>query len=98
MLGAKSRMTAKQVRPTSRADLSPREIQARIRSGQTPEEVAEQADLGRAGRRFAGPILHEREYIAQEAAKVSVGRDDHGAVMLLGELVGSTPRAARRPP
>ena len=68
--------------------LSPREIQARIRSGQSPDEVADEAGISvERVERFAGPILHEREHIAQEAAKVSVGRDDHGAVMLLGELV-----------
>ncbi len=69
--------------------LSPREIQARIRSGQSMDEVAAEAGISvERVERFAGPILHEREYIAQEAAKVSVRRDDHGAVMLLGELVG----------
>ncbi|MCZ3385942.1 MAG: DUF3071 domain-containing protein [Actinomycetia bacterium] len=69
--------------------LSPREIQARIRSGQSPDEVAIEAGISvERVERFAGPIQHEREYIAQEAAKVSVRRDDHGAVMLLGELVG----------
>ncbi|MCZ3388667.1 MAG: DUF3071 domain-containing protein [Actinomycetia bacterium] len=69
--------------------LSPREIQARIRSGQSMNEVAAEAGISvERVERFAGPILHEREHIAQEAAKVSVRRDDHGAVMLLGELVG----------
>jgi hypothetical protein len=69
--------------------LSPREIQARIRSGQSLQEVADEAGISMERvERFAGPILHEREYIAQEAAKVSIRRDDHGAVMLLGELVG----------
>ena len=69
--------------------LTPREIQARIRSGQTMEEVATEAGISvERVERFAVPILHEREHIAQEAAKVSVRRDDHGAVMLLGELVG----------
>jgi len=69
--------------------LSPREIQARIRSGQSMDEVAAEAGISvERVERFAGPILHEREHIAQEAAKVSVRRDDHGAVMLLGELVG----------
>ncbi len=69
--------------------LTPREIQTRIRSGQSMQEVAEAAGITvERVERFAGPILHEREHIAQEAAKVSVGRDDHGAVMLLGELVG----------
>ncbi len=69
--------------------LTPREIQARIRGGQSMQEVANEAGITvERVERFAGPILHEREHIAQEAAKVSVGRDDHGAVMLLGELVG----------
>jgi hypothetical protein len=68
--------------------LRPREIQARIRAGQSLEEVARIAGVP-ADRvmRYAGPILHEREYIAQEAAKAGVKSDDHGAVMLLGELV-----------
>lgn len=71
------------------SQLSPREIQARIRAGQSTEEVASEAGISvERVERFAGPILHEREHIAQEAAKVSVRRDDHGAVMLLGELVG----------
>lgn len=70
--------------------LTPREIQARIRSGQSLEEVADEAGVSMERvERFASPILHEREHIAQEAAKVSVRRDDQGAVMLLGELVGS---------
>jgi hypothetical protein len=69
--------------------LTPREIQARIRGGQSMDEVAVEAGISvERVERFAGPILHEREHIAQEAAKVSVRRDDHGAVMLLGELVG----------
>lgn len=69
--------------------LSPREIQARIRGGQSLEEVADEAGVSvERVERYAGPILHEREHIAQEAAKVSVRRDDHGAVLLLGELVG----------
>jgi hypothetical protein len=69
--------------------LSPREIQARIRSGLSTEDVADEAGISvERVERFASPILHEREYMAQEAAKVGVRRDEHGAVMLLGELVG----------
>jgi hypothetical protein len=69
--------------------LSPREIQARIRSGLSLEEVADEAGISvERVERFASPILHEREHMAQEAAKAGVRRDDHGAVMLLGELVG----------
>lgn len=68
--------------------MRPREIQARIRSGQSLDEVAREAGMPvERVRRYAGPILHEREHIAQEAAKANVKSDDHGAVMLLGELV-----------
>jgi hypothetical protein len=88
MISTPKARNGKQVDLTLESQLSPREIQARIRSGQTPEEVAGDAGISvERVERFASPILHEREYIAQEAAKVSVGRDGHGAVMLLGEMV-----------
>jgi hypothetical protein len=68
--------------------MRPREIQARVRAGQSLDEVARAAGIPiDRVLRYAGPILHEREHIAQEAAKANVRRDDHGAVMLLGELV-----------
>lgn len=68
--------------------LRPRDIQSRIRSGQSPEQVAVDAGVPvEHVLRFAGPILHEREHMAQQAAAAGVGRDDHGAVLLLGELV-----------
>jgi hypothetical protein len=68
--------------------MRPREIQARIRAGESLDDVARDSGMP-VDRvlRYAGPILHEREHIAQEAAKANVKRDDHGAVMLLGELV-----------
>lgn len=88
MISTPKSRNGKQVGLDLQSQLSPREIQARIRSGQTPEEVAEDAGISvERVERFASPILHEREYIAQEAAKVSVGKDGHGAVMLLGEMV-----------
>ena len=69
--------------------LRPREIQARIRAGQSLDDVAAEAGIS-VDRvlRYAGPILHEREHMAQLAAKAGVRHDDHGAVHLLGELVG----------
>jgi len=69
--------------------LRPRDIQSRIRSGQSPEQVAVDAGVPvEHVLRFAGPILHEREHMAQQAAAAGVARDEHGAVLLLGELVG----------
>jgi hypothetical protein len=57
--------------------LPPRVIQARIRAGETPEQVAEAAGL-RLERvmRFAGPVLQERERIAEQAREARVRLSD----------------------
>jgi hypothetical protein len=53
--------------------LSPRDIQARIRSGATAAEVAEASGLPlEKVERYEGPVLAEREYVAQQARKVEV--------------------------
>lgn len=53
--------------------MSPRDIQSRIRSGATAAEVAELSGLPLANvQRYEGPVLAEREYIAQQARKVEV--------------------------
>lgn len=53
--------------------MSPRDIQARIRSGATAAEVAELSGIPLAKvQRYEGPVLAEREYIAQQARKVEV--------------------------
>ncbi len=86
MRGDRARLGQLQIELESK--LRPREIQARIRAGQSLDEVARDAGIPiDRVMRYAGPVLHEREHIAQEAAKAGVRRDDHGAVMLLGELV-----------
>ena len=86
--GDRARLGQLQIELDSR--LRPREIQARIRAGQSPDAVAQEAGIPvERVVRYAGPVLHEREHIAQEAAKVGVRQDDHGAVTLLGELVES---------
>ncbi|MDP5225850.1 MULTISPECIES: septation protein SepH [Arthrobacter] len=63
-----------------KASLSPRDIQARIRSGATAEEVAEESGLPLASvRRYEGPVLAEREHIAAQARGVEVpGHLDDG--------------------
>jgi hypothetical protein len=84
--GDRARLGQLQIEHESK--LRPREIQRRIRAGQSLDEVARAAGIpAERVLRYAGPVLHEREHIAQEAAKANVRRDDHGAVMLLGELV-----------
>jgi len=85
--GDRARLGQLQIEMESR--LRPRDIQARIRAGHTLEEVADEAGISvERVLRYAGPVLHEREHMAQLAAKAGVRRDDHGAVQLLGELVG----------
>ena len=69
--------------------LRPREIQVRIRSGQSPETVAAaaQTTVDRV-MAFATPVLAERAFVAQQAAKSSVRRRaGDGPVGLLGEAV-----------
>jgi len=69
--------------------LRPRDIQARIRSGESPETVAEAARttvdkiMG-----FATPVLAERAYVAEQALKASVRRRaGDGPIGHLGEAV-----------
>ncbi|NYE15756.1 septation protein SepH [Actinomadura citrea] len=55
--------------------LRPKEIQTRIRSGETAEEIAESAGIPvERVRWFEGPVLQEREYMAQQAQRVTVRR------------------------
>ncbi|GAA3925591.1 hypothetical protein GCM10023085_03560 [Actinomadura viridis] len=55
--------------------LRPKEIQARIRAGETAEEIAESAGIPvERVRWFEGPVLQEREYMAQQAQRVPVRR------------------------
>ena len=69
--------------------LRPRDIQARIRSGESPETVAAAAQtsvdkiMG-----FATPVLAERAYVAEQALKASVRRRaGDGPIGHLGEAV-----------
>ena len=66
--------------------LRPREIQARIRSGQTAEDVAAASGLPIEHiRRFEGPVLTERAWVAQQAQSTEVRRP--GGDIELGDLV-----------
>jgi len=59
--------------PAPADDLPPRVIQARIRGGETPEQVAESSGT-RVERimRFAHPVLQERERVAERAREARV--------------------------
>ncbi|WP_017572635.1 septation protein SepH, partial [Nocardiopsis halotolerans] len=67
--------------------LRPKEIQARIRSGETAEAISEISGIPiERVRWFEGPVLQEREYIAQQAQRASV-RGEAGPGPSLEELV-----------
>jgi hypothetical protein len=67
--------------------LRPKEIQDRIRAGETAEDIADAAGLPVDRiRRFEGPVLAERAFRAQEARKATV-RSQAGPGPRLGEIV-----------
>jgi len=71
------------------AVLTPREIQARIRAGQTPDEVA--ADSGMTLTQiepFANPVMAERAWFAAQASRGLVRRDGVSTHQSLIELMG----------
>jgi hypothetical protein len=69
--------------------LRPKEIQDRIRAGETAEEIADAAGVPiERVRRFEGPVLAERAYRAQEAQGASVRHaGDSGPGRRLGEVL-----------
>ena len=69
--------------------LRPKEIQERIRAGETAEEIADTAGVPiERVRWFEGPVLAERAYRAQEAQSAMVRRPgDSGPGPRLGEVV-----------
>jgi hypothetical protein len=89
----RDRPQLEQLRAEGAGTLSPREIQARIRAGATTQEVAEGAGITvEHVRRFEGPVLAEREYVAEQAQSTRVRRESDAPV--LGDLV--TDRLAAR--
>ncbi|ROS30872.1 septation protein SepH [Cellulomonas sp. PhB150] len=82
----RDRPQLEQLRAEGAGNLSPREIQSRIRAGATTQEVAEQSGLTvEHVRRYEGPVLAEREYIAEQARGTRIGRDSGAPT--LGDLV-----------
>jgi len=74
--------------PETPPSLSPRDIQARIRSGESAEDVARIAGVP-VDRvlRYAGPVLQERAMLAQHARRTRLKTSDSGAP--LAEVVDS---------
>ncbi|MFC7218574.1 septation protein SepH [Streptomyces polyrhachis] len=68
--------------------LRPRDIQARIRAGASAEEVAALAGIPvDRVRRFEGPVLAERAFMAERARKTPVRRPGESTGPTLGEAV-----------
>ena len=84
---------ARGMEKTMESMLRPRDIQARIRAGETPEEVAQAAQTSvEKIMAFAAPVLAEREHVAQRAQRSSVRRGDGAApsgARTLGEAVAA---------
>jgi len=86
-LGQTSRLAQYEIEVES--PLRPKEIQARIRAGETVEEIADAAGIAvERVRWFEGPVLAERAYMADQAQKASVRRHgDSTPGPRLGEIV-----------
>jgi len=89
----RDRPQLEQLRAADAGTMPPREIQAQVRAGLSAEEVAELGGVTVAQvRRYEGPVLAEREFVATQARGTRVGRDPDSPV--LGDLV--TDRLAAR--
>jgi hypothetical protein len=86
-LGQTSRLVQYEIEVES--PLRPKEIQARIRAGETVEEIADAAGIAvERVRWFEGPVLAERAYIADQAQKASVRRRGDSAPSTPGPRLG----------
>jgi hypothetical protein len=92
-LGQTSRLAQYEIEVES--PLRPKEIQARIRAGETVEEIADAAGIAvERVRWFEGPVLAERSYVADQAQKASVRRPgDATPGPQLGEIVAERMKA-----
>lgn len=89
----RDRAQLEQARVELSGALPPREIQARIRAGSRAEDVAADAGMPvELVRRYEGPVLAEREFVAGQARATRIGHDPGAPV--LGDLV--TDRLATR--
>ena len=92
-LGQTSRLAQYEIEVES--PLRPKEIQARIRAGETVEEIADAAGIAvERVRWFEGPVLAERAYMADQAQQSSVRRQgDSTPGPRLGEIAAERMKA-----
>ncbi|MCW2841277.1 MAG: hypothetical protein JWR55_2760 [Aeromicrobium sp.] len=83
------RPTSGQMEIRMPSSLSPRDIQTRIRRGESPQSVADSAGVPvEQIEGFAGPVLAEREFMCEQARKTAIRRKHvGGAGVQLGQLV-----------
>jgi hypothetical protein len=86
-----------QLEITMDSTLRPRDIQARIRAGESAEAVAQAAQTSVDKiMAFAGPVLAERQHVAERAQRSSVRRpagESSGSARTLGDAVAAHLRA-----
>ncbi len=89
-----------QLEITMDSTLRPRDIQARIRSGESPESVAQAAQTTVDKiMPFAAPVMAERQHVAQRAQRSSVRRTGQaGGARTLGDAVAAHLRGANVDP
>lgn len=91
LIGKPSRpgSTSGQMEIRMQSSLSPRDIQTRIRRGESPQSVADSAGVPvEQISGFAGPVLAEREFMCEQARKTAIRRKHvGGAGVPLGILV-----------
>ncbi len=88
-LRAPDRPRTRQLEIAVESQLSPREIQTRVRSGQTVEEVAAAAGIAAERiERYAVPVLAERAHVVELAHRAPARRATGGTAPALGEMVG----------
>jgi hypothetical protein len=87
---------------TMESTLRPRDIQARIRAGESPEAVAEAASTSVDKiMAFAAPVLAERQHVADRAQRSSVRREAGqaaGGARTLGDAVAAHLRSVNVDP
>ncbi|MET0819922.1 MAG: septation protein SepH [Aeromicrobium sp.] len=86
---SRDRSTSGQMEIRMPSSLSPRDIQSRIRRGESPQSVADSAGVPvEQIEGFAGPVLAEREFMCEQARKTAIRRKHvGGAGVPLGVLI-----------
>lgn len=77
-----------QIEIEAEGQLRPRDIQTRIRAGATAQEVADASGIPvERIKRFEGPVLAERAFMAEKAQNTQVRRQGESHGLKLGEIV-----------